>query len=66
VQYNNIILCSDWGVCEMTVSRDKERVTINIDKVLMEKVRQEAIKENRSNANLIETAIIEYLGRDNQ
>jgi len=50
----------------MTVSRDKERVTINIDKVLMEKVRQEAIKENRSNANLIETAIIEYLGRDNQ
>lgn len=43
------------------MTKDKERVTINIEKQLMDKVRKQAEKENRSYSNLIYTAIEEYM-----
>ena len=43
------------------MTNTKERVTINIEKSLMDKVRKQAREENRSYSNLICTAIAEYI-----
>ena len=45
----------------MTVSPDRERITINFKKELAEKIRKKAKKENRTMSNLIETAVTEHL-----
>ena len=45
----------------MTVSPDRERITINFKKELAEKIRRKATEENRTMSNLIETAVTEYL-----
>lgn len=47
----------------MTISKDKTRYALTIEKEVKEKLEQQAIKENRSLNNLIETILKDYLAK---
>ncbi|MEK4581777.1 ribbon-helix-helix protein, CopG family [Bacillus sp. FSL R12-0074] len=45
----------------MTISKDKTRYSLSIEKEVKEKLEQEAKKQNRSLNNLIETILKNYI-----
>jgi hypothetical protein len=59
-QYNYII-----GVILMTISKNKTRTIITIEKSVKEELTRIAKEENRSLNNLIETILKEYLANKN-
>ena len=48
----------------MGVRADKTRIVLTISKEMKNKLTDQAKKENRSNANLINTIILKYLEED--
>lgn len=48
----------------MTISKDKTRYSLSIEKEVKEKLEQEAKKQNRSLNNLIETILKNYIANE--